>query len=115
MTRLDFSGSGSLMRSPRIRGTTCHETPNLSVSQPHTFFSPPAESLSQYSSTSSCVSHVTSSEMPCEKENDGPPFSVTNGCPSSSNVAVITDPAGPGPASPVRDPRIIEDRGVELD
>lgn len=31
--------------------------------------------------------------------NSGPPFTPTNFWPLSSNSTVITDPAGPGPAS----------------
>jgi hypothetical protein len=28
--------------------------------------------------------------MPCANVNDGPPFSATNSCPSSSNCRLIT-------------------------
>ncbi len=31
---------------------------------------------------------------------EGPPPRATNLCPSSSNVTVMTEPAGRGPASP---------------
>lgn len=80
----------------------CHETPNLSLSQPQGCFSPPSESLSQSSSTSSWVSQSTKSEMPWAKLKEGPPFSAMNSCPASSNVADMNVPAGAGPASPYR-------------
>jgi hypothetical protein len=35
MALLDFSASGSLIISIKTMGTTCHETPYLSLSQPH--------------------------------------------------------------------------------
>ena len=35
MARCDFSESGSLIISSKTSGTTCQETPNLSLSQPH--------------------------------------------------------------------------------
>ena len=42
-----FSGSGSLMYSTSWTGTICHETPNLSLSQPHcrASGSPPSDQL----------------------------------------------------------------------
>lgn len=72
MTLLAFSRSGSLNISPRAVGMICHETPYLSLSQPHWCFSPPSESLSHSSSTSFCVSQFTN-EMAGEKVNCGPP------------------------------------------
>src|SRR5262249_42901977 len=50
ITRFGFPGSLSWSSRNRAVGTICHETPNLSVSQPHCTFAPPAESFSQYSS-----------------------------------------------------------------
>ena len=74
----------------------------MSLSQPHCPGSPPAESLSQNASTSSCVSQVTKSDMAGVKVKCGPPFKAMNRWPSSSNVTARTDPFGPGPASPCR-------------
>ncbi len=70
------------------------------MSQPHCWIWPPAESLSQYSSTSAWVSQFTTNEMAGVNVNSGPPFRAMNSCPNSWNVAVITVPFGPGPASP---------------
>src|SRR2546422_10244534 len=100
MTLFDFSGSLSCNISPRTVGTICHDTPYLSLSQPHLCFSPPSESFSHNSSTSSCVSQFTKKDMAGEKVNIGPPFNAVNSCPSSLNVTDITVPFGPGPASP---------------
>ena len=58
MTLFAFSGSLSPNISPKTMGLTCHERPNLSLSQPHLPFSPPSESFSHSSSTSSCVSSL---------------------------------------------------------
>ena len=44
MTRLDFSGFLSCNIMPKTVGTICHETPNLSSSQPHCTSWPPAAS-----------------------------------------------------------------------
>ena len=55
MTRPDFSGSGSLNNSLSTVGTICQDKPNLSFSHPHWTGAPPADSFSQYASTSSCV------------------------------------------------------------
>jgi hypothetical protein len=52
---------------------TCQETPNLSVSQPHGPSAPPSVSLAHRSSTSSCVSQLTNSEMPWSNLKLGPP------------------------------------------
>src|SRR6266852_2257095 len=102
MTRFDFSGSLSCNISPKAEGTTCHDTPYMSFSQPHLDFSPPSESFSQNSSTSSCVSQFTTNDMASVNLNCGPPFNAMNSCPSSWNVAVMAVPSGPGPASPYR-------------
>src|SRR5271155_5129876 len=100
IARADFSASLLCKSSPRIEGKICQDRPNLSVSQPHRFVCPPAESFSHSSSTSSCVSQLTNNEMAGEKVNWGPPLSAKNCCPSSWKVTDITDPFGPGPASP---------------
>src|SRR6266508_3095196 len=102
MTLFDFSGSLSPYNSAKTVGTTCHDRPYLSFSQPHLDFSPPSESFSQNSSTSSCVLQFTTNDMASVNLNRGPAFSAVNSWPSSWNVAVITDPCGPGPASPYR-------------
>jgi hypothetical protein len=43
ITRRDFSASASPSIAPRLAGTTCHETPYLSVTQPHPCVEPPAD------------------------------------------------------------------------
>src|SRR3972149_9809250 len=90
ITFSDLSASLSCNISPKTVGTTCHDTPYLSLSQPHCSLSPPSESLSHNLSTSSCVSQFTTNDMAGEKLNIGPPFNATNSCPSSWNVTVIT-------------------------
>src|SRR5437762_3483472 len=100
MTLFDFSGFLSCNISGKTVGTTCHDTPYLSFSQPHCPFSPPAESSSQSSSTSSCVLQFTTNDMASVNLNCGPPFKAINSCPSSWNVADMSAPFGPGPASP---------------
>jgi len=49
MTLCDFLASGSASILGRTARTTCHDRPNLSLSQPHcwAFLSPPWDSLSQ--------------------------------------------------------------------
>src|SRR5260370_1235978 len=94
MTRLDFSRSLSCSISTRTVGTTCHDTPNLSLSQPHCTWWPPAESFSQKWSTSFCVSQFTTKEIASVNLKIGPPFNAVHSCPSSSNATVITDPFG---------------------
>jgi len=94
MTRFAFSGSLSCSISMSTVGTTCHDTPNLSVSQPHWISRPPAESFSQKWSTSSCVSQFTTKEIAPLNWKCGPPFNAVNGCPSSSKGTVMTDPLG---------------------
>src|SRR5437868_9435802 len=75
-------------------GTTCHETPNRSLSQPHGPSSPPPSmSFVQYRSISSCVSQLTISEMPSLNLNVGPPSNARNSLPSSSKVAPSTLPS----------------------
>src|ERR1700720_748792 len=85
-----------------MEGTICHDTPYLSLSQPQLSFFPPSESFSHSSSTSCCVLQSTSNEIAGVKVNCGPPFNAMKSCPSSWNVAIITVPFGPGPASPYR-------------
>src|SRR4029077_82814 len=102
MTLVDFLGSLSCNISTKAVGTICHDRPYLSLSQPHLDLFPPSESLSHSSSTSCCVSQFTTSEIASVKVNCEPPFRAINSCPLSSNLAVITVPFGPGPASPYR-------------
>src|SRR5438552_11595282 len=45
MTRFDFSGSLSCSISRKTVGTTCHDTPNRSLSQPHCAYWPRRERL----------------------------------------------------------------------
>src|SRR5262249_37075103 len=92
--RCDFAGSLSWIISIRAVGITCHETPNLSLSQPHWTSSPPAESFVQKWSTSACVWQFTTSEIASVNLKIGPPFSAVKSCPSSSKATVMTDPLG---------------------
>src|SRR4051812_11260333 len=102
MTLFDFSGSLSCSIWSRADGTTCHERPYLSFSQPHLDFSPPSESFCQNQSTSSCVSQLMNNDMASVNLKCGPPFNAMKSCPSTWNVPVMTVPFGPGPASPYR-------------
>src|SRR5438093_9440489 len=65
MTFAELPDFGSLIISPRTEGTICHDTPNLSLSQPQGCCSPPSESCSHNRSISSCVSQLTKREVPC--------------------------------------------------
>src|SRR6266571_1957458 len=94
MTLLAFAGSLSPNISPKAEGMICHDRPYLSLSQPHLSFWPPSESFSHSSSTSCCVSQFTKNDIAGVKLNSGPPL--------SANVADMTVPFGPGPASPYR-------------
>src|SRR5437773_6059931 len=94
MTRCDFAASLSLNSSPKTVGTICHESPYLSLSQPHSTSLPPAESFVQNLSTSACVLQFTTNEMASVNLKCGPPLSATNSSPSSRNSTVMTDPAG---------------------
>src|SRR5437899_12925205 len=100
MTLSDYRASLSCNISPKTVGTICHDRPYLSLSQPHCPCSPPSESFSHSSSTSSCVSQFTKNEMASVNLNCGPPFNAINVCPFSVNVAVMTVPACPGDPSP---------------
>ena len=93
MTRFAFAASPCSSRLS-ARGTTCQETPKRSLSQPHCPGWPPAESRSQKSSISACVSQFTTKETASVKWKTGPPLSATNSCPSSSKATVMTVPAG---------------------
>ena len=99
MTLSDLSGSDSETRSPRMAGTTCHDTPNLSLSHPHWSVCPPRDRFSQNSSISFCVSQFTTKEMASVGLKWGPPFSATNSCPSMRNLTVMTLPSGRPDAS----------------
>src|SRR6202049_2163045 len=102
MTLLDFLASLSCNNLPKMEGMICHDRPYLSFSQPHLSFLPPSESFTHSSSTSCCVSQFTNNDIAGVNMNCGPPFRAMNSCPSSWNVADITVPFGPGPASPYR-------------
>src|SRR5947209_20403141 len=65
MTFAELPDFGSLIISPRTEGTICHDTPNLSLSQPHGCCSPPSDRRSHNRSISSCVSQLTKREVPC--------------------------------------------------
>src|SRR4029077_1427626 len=99
ITRFECAPS-PLIISLSIDGTTCHDTPNWSLSQPQRPFSPPAESFSQNASISSWVSQATIIEIASENLNSGPPLSPMKRWPSSSKMTVSTVPFGSGPASP---------------
>src|SRR5579863_6542862 len=103
MTLCDFLGSLSPSISPKAFGIICQDKPYLSFSQPHLCgVPPPAVSFSHSSSTSSWVSQLTKNEMASVNLKSGPPLSAKKSCPSSWNLADITVPFGPGPASPYR-------------
>src|ERR1700730_3803555 len=95
MTRSDLLGSLSCNMLIKALGTTCHDTPNLSLNQPHCDSCPPsALSFAQKESTSSGVSQFTTNEIDSLNLKTGPPLSAVNFWPSSSNSTVMTDPAG---------------------
>ncbi len=74
MTRWMPAASPLCMMRGTTLGTICHETPNLSVSQPHWPGFPPSPSRSQYRSTSAWSAQSTMSEIAGVKANCGPPF-----------------------------------------
>src|SRR5467141_4335614 len=74
MTLFAFSGSLSCSSFPKTEGMTCHDSPNVSFSQPHLPFSPPSESFSHISSTSSCDSQFTKNDTTGVKVNCGPSY-----------------------------------------
>src|ERR1700704_4674775 len=99
MTFAGFPDFGSPIICPRAEGTTCHETPNRSLSQPHGPSSPPSVRRAQTSSISSCVSQVATNEKASVNENEGPPSKAVYSCPSSRKLACNTPPFGIGPPS----------------
>src|SRR5262245_16105039 len=102
MVLADRTGSLSFSMVMRTLGMICHDTPYLSVSQPHCCVCPPSASFDHKESTSCCVSQFTKNEIAGVNLYCGPPLSATNSCPSSSKLAVMTEPLGPGPCSPYR-------------
>src|SRR6185312_3598870 len=101
MARCDLPGSLSPISSSNLSGVICQDIPNLSFSHPHWLSWPPsAVSLDQYSSTSCCVLQWTTKETDSLNLKFGPPFNAVNSTPSMENDATMTDPFGPGPASP---------------
>src|SRR3982074_2883273 len=97
-----FPDFGSLIIVPNEAGTTCHETPNRSLSQPQGPSSPPSESRTQSSSSSSCVSQVATKEKASVNANDAPPSKAVYSCPSSSKLACHRLPFGNGPFPSLR-------------
>src|SRR5258705_12782435 len=83
MTILAFPGFLSLTISAKSRGTICHDSPYLSLSQPHWFGSPPADNVSHFSSISCWVSQFTTNDTASVNLNVGPPFNATNPRPAS--------------------------------
>src|SRR3972149_4731377 len=100
MTPFDFFAFLSCKNLGKIEGTICHDSPYLSLSQPHRLVWPPADSLLQKWSTSSCVWQLTTNDMASLNLKSGPPFRAGESGASGSNEAVNTLPLGPGPASP---------------
>src|SRR2546423_3421363 len=97
-----FPDFGSLIIRPKAVGTTCHDTPNRSLSQPQGPSSPPAESRDQVSSICSWVSQVATNEKASVNENDGPPSNAVYSCPSSWKLTCQTLPLGRGPFPSLR-------------
>src|SRR5215510_434494 len=93
MTRCAVSAFPSISISGSAFGMTCHERPNLSLSQPQGPSSPPFASSLQKWSISCCVSQWTWNDTASLNLKCGPPLSARNFCPSSSNSTVITVPA----------------------
>src|SRR5690242_4568283 len=101
MARCDFAASLLDISSRSTVGTICQDKPYLSLSHPHaTSLPPPAASFFQYRSTSACVLQSTINETDSLNLNCESPLSAMNFCPAISNSTVITEPVGPGPASP---------------
>src|SRR5207247_9126171 len=108
MTFAEFPDFESPIISPRTEGTICHDTPNLSLSQPQGCCSPPSESCSHNRSISSCVSQLTKREVPCANVKYGPPSMAMNRAPSRSYVTSTTCPFAIGPPpSPLAHPRTL--------
>src|SRR5262249_14941075 len=93
MTRCAVSEFPSISISGRALWQTCHERPNLSLSQPQWPASPSFPSVLQKSSVSSCVPQGTWNDSASLNLKCGPPFSARNFCPSISNSTVMTVPA----------------------
>ena len=61
------------------------------------------------------LAQFTTKEIASVNLKCGPPFNAVNGCPSSSKLTTMTEPLGPGPASPYRDrPVIFELRKINV-
>src|ERR1043165_7871807 len=101
MVRFAFSGSGSVMKLPITAGAICHESPYLSLSQPHWPSCPPsAVSAFQYLSISAWSRHVTRNDTASVNGIGWPPLSAMNSWSCSVKIMVSTVPLGSGPASP---------------
>lgn len=83
ITLFTFSGSLSCNSLPKTEGMICHDNPYLSLSHPQRSSDPPAESFLHNSSTYSCVSQFTKSDIAGVNVNCGPPFKAIKICPSS--------------------------------
>ena len=77
-------------------------------SQPHWLSAPPSESFAQSSSISACVSQLTYIDTAGVSLRCGPPLKAMKRWPSSSNVALINDPFGPGTVLNTFEPGKIE-------
>src|SRR2546426_8777896 len=96
VARFAASRSGLAMYTTSCRGTTCHDRPKRSFSQPQTLGSPPpAMRASQYLSTSAWFSQSIENETASLNLKSGPPLSPMNGCPATVKSTVRTMPAGP--------------------
>src|SRR3989442_253145 len=94
--RFAASRPGPAMSSTSCRGTTCHDRPKRSFSQPQTLGSPPpAVRASQYLSTSAWSSQSIENDTASVNLKSGPPLSPMNGCPATVKSTVRTMPAGP--------------------
>ncbi len=83
--------SGPARSSSSRLGTTCHDTPNRSLSQPHGPGSPPpAVSASQYRSTSAWSAQSIRNEIDSLNVKSSPPLMPVNGCPSIVQSTVTT-------------------------
>src|SRR3977135_2062986 len=100
LARCDRALSLSPSSSGRTVGTSCHDRPYRSLSQPQRSSLPPADSIPHSASISACVSQFTTNEIASENLNCGPPFSAVNCCPLISKDTVMTVFLGPGPAAP---------------
>lgn len=94
MTRAGLAAFLSSIIVASSAGTTCQNTPYLSVSRPQTVFCPPSESLSHGVSISFCVSTVHDERNGGREGDCGPPFKAMNSRPLSRKVTVMTDPSG---------------------